>query len=214
MPFALAGGLLALSFGVVARGSGFSALEAIAMSAVVYAGAAQFAALAILTGGGTAAAAIGAAALMNSRYLMMGAALAPSLPGRAAARAAQGQAMVDPSWAMASRPDGSFDRPLLFGSSAAQYVAWIAGTVAGALGGGAIGDPRTYGLDAIYPTFFLALLLNEMRDRRSRAVACGGAAIALALVPFAPAGVPVLMASVAALAGLTSSARRAAGAGR
>ncbi len=207
MPFAVAGGLLALSFGVVAQNAGFTELAAIAMSAIVFAGSAQFAAIAILAQGGTVGAAVAAAALMNSRFLAMGAALGPSLPGRALRRAAQGQAVVDASWALAARGDGSFDRGLLFGSTAIQYVTWVGGTIAGALGGGVLGDPKALGLDAIYPAFFLALLLTEARSGRALGVAALGALIALALVPFAPPGVPVLVASLAALAGLTRTAR-------
>jgi predicted branched-subunit amino acid permease len=139
---------------------------------------------------------------MNSRFLPMGVALGPSLPGGAASRALQGQTVVDASWALASRGDGSFDRMLLFGSSAIQYTTWVSGTIAGAIWGEALGDPRTLGLDAIYPAFFLALLLIEMRSRRAMGVAALGALIALALVPLAPAGVPVLVASLASLVGL------------
>ena len=114
----------------------------------------------------------------------------PSLPGGPVKRAAQGQAVVDASWALAGRGDGSFDRWLLFGASATQYVTWQLGTIAGALGGDLLGDPDKLGLDAIYPAFFLGLLLAEARTRRAIAVAALGAAIALALVPFTPAGVP------------------------
>ena len=206
-PFALAGGLLAVSFGVVARQTGFTALEAIVMSAVVFGGSAQFAAVAILGQGGGAGPAVSAAALMNSRFLAMGAALGPSLPGGPIKRAAQGQVVVDASWALASRGDGTFDRKMLFGSSAIQYVTWQAGTILGALAGDVLGDPAELGLDAIYPAFFLALLIAEARSGRARGVAAAGAAIALALVPVAPPGVPVLAAGAAALAGLTRAAR-------
>jgi 4-azaleucine resistance transporter AzlC len=202
IPYALAGFLLSLSFGVLAREAGFPVLAAIAMSAIVFAGSAQFAAVSIIAAGGGVGAAVAAAALMNSRFLPMGIALAPSLPGGALKRAAQGQTVVDASWAMAARGDGTFDRWFLFGSTAPQYVAWLLGTVTGALGGDVVGDPGRYGLDAIYPTFFLALLFAELRNRRARGVAALGALIALALVPIAPPGVPVLAASLAAFIGL------------
>jgi 4-azaleucine resistance transporter AzlC len=205
-PYALAGFLLSLSFGVIARDAGLSAVAAIVMSAIVFAGSAQFAAISIVAAGGGLGAAVGAAALMNSRFLPMGIALAPSLPGNAAERAAQGQTVVDSSWAMAAQGDGSYDRWFLFGASAVQYVTWVSGTVVGALGGDVLGDPERLGLDAIFPTFFLALLLVEVRRPHTRAVAVAGAAIALALVPFTPPGVPVLAASVAALLGLARSA--------
>jgi 4-azaleucine resistance transporter AzlC len=202
LPYAAVGGLLSVSFGVLARDCGFPAVAAIVMSAVVFAGSAQFAAVAILAGGGTAAGAIAAAALMNSRFLPMGVALGPSLPGRPLLRAAQGQTVVDASWAMASQGDGTFDRWFLFGSTAPQYVTWITGTVVGALGGDLLGDSSRFGLDAIYPMFFLAILLPELKDRRTSGVALAGAVVALSLVEVAPAGVPVLAASLVALWGL------------
>src|SRR3954451_4087358 len=207
VPFALAGGLVAVSFGVVAREAGLSSLAAIVMSMIVYAGSGQFTAIAILAAGGGVGAAIGAAALMNSRFLPMGVALAPSLPGRALWRAVQGQSVVDASWALAARGDGTFDRWLLFGSSSIQYVTWTSGTILGALGGGALGDTDKLGLDAIYPAFFVGLLVSEVRSGRAIGAAAIGALIALALVPFAPAGVPVLAASLAALIGLSQRAR-------
>ena len=210
MPFAIAGTLLALSFGVVAQSGGLTPLAAIAMSAIVFAGSAQFTAIAILAQGGTVAAAVLAAALVNSRFLPMGVALGPSLPGGPLRRAAQGQAVVDASWAIAGRGDGTFDRWLLFGSTAVQYLGWVGGTVAGALGGNILGDPQTLGLDAVYPAFFLALLVKELDDPRSRLVALLGGVVAVVLVPVAPAGVPVLAASLASLVGLHASARAAA----
>jgi 4-azaleucine resistance transporter AzlC len=210
VPFGIAGGLLALSFGVVAKGAGLSPLAAIAMSAIVFAGSAQFTAISILASGGTVGAAVLAAALVNSRFLPMGVAIGPSLPGGRFRRAAQGQAVVDASWAIAGRGDGTFDRWLLFGSTAVQYFGWVGGTVVGALFGNVLGDPQTIGLDAIYPAFFLALLLNELGDGRSRLVAALGGLIAIVLIPVAPAGVPVLAASLAALVGLHGGSARAA----
>lgn len=202
LPYAAVGFLLSMSFGIFARDAGFSAVAVVVMSAIVFAGSAQFAAVTILASGGTAGAAVAAAALMNSRFLPMGIAIEPSMPGRAPWRAAQGQAIVDASWAMANRGDGTFDRWFLFGSTAPQYVSWVAGGLLGALGGDVFGDTSRLGLDAIYPTFFLALVIAEVKDRTTLAVAVAGGLVALALVQVAPAGVPVLAASLVALWGL------------
>lgn len=199
-PYAAAAFLLSFSFGAVATAAGLPAVAAVVMSAVVYAGSAQFAAVGILAAGGGVGAAVAAAALMNSRFLPMGVALGPSLTGGRLRRALQGQPVVDISWALAARGDGTFDRSWLFGHSAAQYLAWVAGTAVGVLGGGV--DVQAFGLDAVFPTFFLALLVGEVRDRRRLALALAGAAVALVLVPLTPAGVPVLAASTAALVGL------------
>jgi predicted branched-subunit amino acid permease len=206
-PVAVAAALLALSFGVLARNVGMPPLTVIAFSAIVFAGSAQFTAIAILAQGGGVGAAVGAAALMNSRFLPMGAALAPSLSGGPFKRAIQGQAVVDASWAMAADGQGGFDRHYLFGATATQYLAWVLGTVVGALGGSVLPEPETLGLDAMYPAFFLALLLVELRNRRAKGVAAAAALIALVLVPVAPPGVPVLAAAFAALAGLRGPRR-------
>ena len=202
VPYALAGFLISLSFGVLALDAGLPRLAVIVMSAIVFAGSAQFAALAVVTSGGGIGAAVVAASLMNSRFLPMGIALAPSLPGGPLKRAAQGQTVVDSSWALAARGDGTFDRWFLFGSTIPQYVTWATGTLVGVFAGDIIGDPADLGLDALYPTFFLGLLLNELRRPGGPGAAVLGGLVALALVPVAPPGVPILAASLAAFLGL------------
>lgn len=190
-----------VSFGVLAEPV-TGAAAAIVMSVVVFAGSAQFAALSVLTAGGGAGAAIAGGLLMNARFLPMGLAVAPALRGRPLARGVQAQALVDASFALASRGDGTFDRDVLIGSTLPQAVCWMGGTVLGALGGAAIADPETYGLDAIFPAFYLALLAYEIRNGRAAVAAALGAAIAFALLPFAPPGLPIIAASLAAVVGL------------
>ena len=200
LPYAGAGFLLSLSFGVLAEDVGLPAVAAVVMSAVVFAGSAQFAVLGILGAGGGVGAAVAAAALMNSRFVPMGFALGPSLRGSRLRRSLEGQVSVDSSWAMAARGDGSFDRVYLFGHTAVQYVAWVCGTATGVLVPHL--DARALGLDALFPAFFLTILVGELSSRRRLGVAGAGAVVALALVPVAPPGVPVLVASAAALVGL------------
>ena len=201
VPFAMASFVLAVSFGVVARPV-MGPVAPIVMSIIVFAGSAQFASLAVLAAKGGALAAIVAGALLNLRFVPMGIAIAPSLIHGRLGRAARGQAIVDASWALASRGGGRFDIEFLLGSTAVQYPAWVLGTVAGVLGGSLIGDPKALGLDAIFPAFFLGLLVPELRSRDGRTVAAVGAAIALLLTPIAPPGVPIIAASLAALLGL------------
>jgi 4-azaleucine resistance transporter AzlC len=202
LPFAAAGLALSFSFGISARAAGMPAVAAIAMSVLVYAGSAQFAAVAILAQGGSVVAAVVAAVLMNARYIAMGLALGPSLKGGRVRRALEGQVVVDASWALANRGDGRFDRHTLFGSSAPQYVAWVGGTVLGVFAGGALPHPDALGIDAVFPAFFLALLVGELRDAEAGLVALGGAIVAVVLGVLAPAGVGILAASVVAFAGL------------
>ena len=157
---------LGVSFGVLARPV-MGPAAPIAMSILVFSGAAQFAALSVLAAGGGALAAITAGMLLNARWLPMGFAIGPSLRGGPLARAAQGLTIVDASFVIASRGDGSFDRGLLMGATAVQGVAWVSGTVIGVLAGPVLGDPSSLGLDAIFVAFYLALLFEEARSRRA-----------------------------------------------
>lgn len=201
-PFAVAVVAFGVSFGVLARTAGMGAVAPIVFSATTWGGSAQFAAAAILGSGGAVASAIAAALLLNSRYLAMSAAIAPSLTGGALRRALHGVAVVDESWALSARGDGTFDRDKLVGVALTLYPAWLAGTAIGAIGGDAIGDPEALGLDAAFPALFLALMVTQLRSRQHVAAALLGGAIATLLIPFAPAGVPIIAASVAALVGV------------
>jgi 4-azaleucine resistance transporter AzlC len=201
VPFVLPTLALGVSYGVLAEPV-MGTIAPVVASVVVFAGAAQFAALSVLAAAGGAGAAILAGLLMNARFLPMGFALGPSLSGRPWKRAAEGQAMVDASWAIAHRGDGTFDRGLLLGATIPQAAGWIGGTAIGVFGGAELADPAKFGLDAIFPAFYLALLAEESRSRRSLTVALTGGAITLALMSFVPAGLAVISASVAALIGL------------
>jgi predicted branched-subunit amino acid permease len=172
------------------------------MSVLVYAGSAQFAALSTLATGGTAGAAIAAGMLMNARYLPMGIAVARALRGGPLRRAVEGQAVVDGSWAIASDGKGSFNRELLIGATIPSALGWWGGTALGAFGGSLLGDPKDLGLDAMFPAFFLALLVGELRNRRAVAAAALAACVALLLVPHVQPGVPVIAASAVALIGI------------
>jgi 4-azaleucine resistance transporter AzlC len=204
LPFALPTLALGVSFGVLARPV-MGPVAPIVMSICVFSGAAQFAALSVLLAGGGAVAAIAAGMLMNARWLPMGFAVGPSLPGRALSRAFQGQSIVDASFVIASRGDGTFDRGLLVGATLPQGTSWVAGTVIGVIAGPVLGDPLQLGLDAVFVAFYLALVVEEANGQRAIASALGGAAIALALMPFAPPGVPIIAASIAALVGLRTA---------
>lgn len=202
MPFALATFVLGISFGALARSLGWGAVAPIVMSAVVFSGSAQFAVASILGAGGGALPAVIAAVLVNARFGPMGVAVAPALKGGPLRRALEGQAVVDASWALASRGGGRFDRELMLGATLPQAAAWLTGTVIGVLGGSAIGDLERLGLDAVFPAFFLILLWTELNTRRAVTAALLGGALALALVPFTPAGIPVIAACAAALIAL------------
>ena len=203
IPLAIAVGLFGVSFVVLSASTGgMGALPAIVMSATTFAGSAQFAAASVLAGGGGPVTAILAALLLNARYLPIGVSVARFMLGGRVARFVQSQLVVDESWAIASRGGGEFDPHRLVGAGVVLWCAWVAGTVIGVLGGEALGDPAALGLDAAFPALFLALLVPQLGGRRARAAAALGAGIAVVLVPFTPAGVPIIAAASAAVIGL------------
>jgi 4-azaleucine resistance transporter AzlC len=201
-PIAAMAVLFGASFGVLARAAGFDAVAAVVMSATTFAGSAQFAAVSILGAGGSVAAAIAAAALLNARYAPIGISVASLFRGGFLRRAAEAQLVVDESWAIASTGPGRFDRGRLIGAGAVLYAVWVTGTVAGVAAGSALGDPKRYGLDAAFPALFLALLVPQLRSRRAVAATIAGGGIALALLPFTPPGTPIVAATAASLIGL------------
>lgn len=201
LPIVLPTVALGVSFGILARPV-MGGAAAILMSILVFSGGAQFAALSVLHAGGAALAAIGAGLLMNARWLPMSFAITPSLRGRRLRRAGEAQAIVDASFVIADRRDGTFDRGLLIGATLPQAVAWISGTIIGVLASHAISDPTALGLDAIFPAFYLTLLIGEARGRGAYVTIALAATITLTLMTFAPAGLPVIAACTAALLGL------------
>jgi len=191
-----------VSFGLLARVGGWGWVAPIVMSATTFAGSAQFAAASIFGEGGTVAAAVAAALLLNARYAPIGVSVAPWLAGPRWRRFLHAQLVVDESWAISARGEGRYDPRILVGAGLLLYVAWVAGTAVGAIGGQALGDPATLGLDAAFSALFLALLAPQVRRRKPRFVALLGGTIALALTPFTPPGVPIIAASVACLLGV------------
>ncbi len=199
IPLAIAVGAFGVSFGLLATSTGFGGAAAVAMSLTTYTGASQFAAVSILAAGGGAGAAIVAAVLLASRYLPIGLSVAPVFRGPALLRFVQAQLIIDESWAVSTRKDGTFDHGRLMGAGLTLLGAWMAGTVLGVIGGDFLGDPETLGLDAAFPALFLALLVPQLRQRTALRAALLGAAIAIALIPFVRPGIPIVAASVACL---------------
>jgi 4-azaleucine resistance transporter AzlC len=230
-PLVIAVAAFGVSFGVLARSTGMGRLAPIVMSLTTFAGSAQFAATSILGAGGGVAAAIAAAVLLNLRYGPMGLSAAQALDGPWWRRLLTAQLVVDESWALAQR-DGRIDRRLLIGAGLALGAGWICGTTVGVLAGDLVADPSSLGLDAAFPALFLALLVGQLarretqttagegrserpamvsrraswlRDRTRVLAAVVGGAIALALLPVAGPGVPIVAASLACLVGARRS---------
>jgi len=190
---------LAVTFGAFAVTHGWPAGLTILMSLFVFSGSAQFTLVTTLTSGGVGPAVAGAA-LMNLRFVPMAAATARSLRGGRWWRAVQGQAVVDGSWVSAQRADGTFDRDKMLAATLVQWPAWVLGTAIGALAVPSTSIIHTAGLDLVFPAFFLVLLLDSLSaSSRLIPIALAAAAIAGVSCRFLPAGVALLLASLAAL---------------
>jgi len=201
LPLVPAAFAFGVSFGVLARTAGVGRLAAIVMSATTFAGSAQFAAISVLGAAGGVGAAVAAALLLNTRYAAIGISVGPRFGGSLGRRLVESQLIVDESWAVSVRPDGHVEPGVLVGAGATLWLGWTGGTIVGAFAGGALGDPGRLGLDGAFPALFLALLAPQLRDRRPIVAAVLGAAIAFALVPLTPPGIPIVAASAACLLG-------------
>jgi len=203
--------VVAISFGAIAVSQGVGVWLVVAMSSLVFAGAAQFMAIGVLASGGGALAALVAALLLNVRHLPFGMAVADALGDRLVGRLAGSHLLIDESVAFAmAQHDQARRRAAYWACGLALFVAWNCGSLIGALAGQAIGEPDKLGLDAAFPAGLLALLMPSLRESPAAMVAALGAAVALATTPVLPAGLPVLL----SLVGLVAVARRRAPAKR
>jgi len=197
---AIAVGVVALTFGVLADAAGLELAQVIVMSSLVFTGASQFAAVSVVDGGGSGAAAVGSAMLLAARNALYGPVVARLLPRAWLPRAIGTHLMIDETTAMASVQDNDVDAADAFWWTGIWlWSLWNVGSVAGALIGSVIGEPETWGLDAAFPAAFIALLVPHLRAAPGRIAALLGAALAIATVPIAPAGVPLLVAALAVI---------------
>jgi 4-azaleucine resistance transporter AzlC len=184
--------VIGLSFGAIAVAAGTTIAQASAMSLFVFAGGAQFLAVGVTGAGGTAVAAVLAGLLLNARHLPFGLAIGDALGRR---RLLGSHVMTDESVAFAlARSDPAARRTAYWVAGITLYVVWNLATVLGALGGGAVGDPAAFGIDAAFPAGMLALLWPALADRPALRVAVAGAVVALIATPVLPPGLPVLVA--------------------
>lgn len=200
----IATGLYGASFGAISVASGLSVAQTCALSLLMFTGASQFALVGVLGAGGTGVSAAATALLLGTRNTLYGLRLAPLLGWSGGRRLGAAQLLLDESTAMSVTRETREDARLGFlVTGGTVFVLWNLFTLLGAVGGSAIGDPRDYGLDAAVGGAFLALLWPQLAKRSHQVVAVLAVAVALGLVPFAPAGVPVLAAGgVALIAGL------------
>jgi 4-azaleucine resistance transporter AzlC len=197
---AIATGAYGLSFGAISVAAGLDVWQSCALSLLVFTGASQFALVGVIGAGGAPALAAVSGLLLGTRNTLYGLKISPMLGWRGWRRAAAAHLLIDESTAMSVTRTSREDARVGFLSTGISiFVLWNLATLAGALAGDSLGDPRTYGLDAAVGGAFLALLWPRLDSTRNRIGAVLGAAVALAVVPLTPSGVPVLAASVIAV---------------
>jgi predicted branched-subunit amino acid permease len=206
----VATGAYGVSFGAVSVAAGLDVLQTCALSLLVFTGASQFALIGVIATGGAPISGSLTALLLGSRNTLYGLRLAALLDFRGWRRVAAAHLLIDESTAMSvNRETTAAARVGFLSTGIAIFALWNLATLAGALAGRALGDPRTYGLDAAVGGAFLALLWPRLQSPVHRVVGVLAAALALSLVPVTMAGVPVLAAAgVAVVAGLVTGRRR------
>jgi 4-azaleucine resistance transporter AzlC len=179
----------ALIMGALCAQKGMSPLETTLMSALVFAGSSQFVAAGLWQHPIPMFAIVAGTALINSRHLLMGAALAPNMGAFGRTRAYLSLFfMADENWAMAMRraAAGPLTASYYLGLSVPFYLSWVLWTTVGNLIGGVIADPKRFGFDFAFAAVFLVILLSLNKARRNLlpiAVSAVAALVAWRLLP-------------------------------
>lgn len=198
-------GLYGISFGALAVAAGLEIWQTAALSLLMFTGGSQFAFVGIIGSGGLAAApaAIGTAAFLGFRNGLYALQMSQILGAIGLTRLAAAQLTIDESTAVGvTQPEPAAQRLGFWQTGIAVYVCWNISTFLGAVLGNQLGDPKRYGLDAAAAAAFCALLWPRLKSRDAVAIAGVALVIAVALSPVLPAGVPVLVAALAALLAL------------
>jgi 4-azaleucine resistance transporter AzlC len=195
-------GAFGASFGAVSVASGLDLAQTMLLSLVMFSGASQFTFVGVASAGSPYAA-VAAALLLGVRNAFYGVTMSEILHPHGWTRLTTAHFVIDETTAMAvGQSSPRAQRYAFWATGLILCGLWQAGSLAGALVGTAV-DPDALGLDAAAPAIFLALLWPALKRTENRWIALGGAAVAVALLPVAPAGVPVIAAAgVAVAAGL------------
>jgi 4-azaleucine resistance transporter AzlC len=169
-------------YGLSAREAGFSPIEAVAMSTIVFAGAAQFAAVGYVASGLAWPGVVLLTALLNARHLLYSAALAPWLRDVPfVRRAVMAHLLTDEAFALSIghfRRIGRTDEcGYWIGAFASTFIPWNLATLAGVLLGGQIQDPTGFGIDIIFPAAMIGLAVGLITGRRELVAAIVGAGL-------------------------------------
>ena len=197
LSIAAATGLYGVSFGALAVAAGLTVGQAMALSLLMFTGGSQFAFIGVVAGGGSGAAALGAATLLGLRNGVYGIQLKSLLGLRGWRRWVGAQLTIDESTATAlAQTAADEQRRGFWAAGGGIFVLWNLFTAVGALLGDALGDPRRWGLDGAAVAAFLALLWPRLQQREPVALAVLCGVVTALAVPLVPPGLPILLAAV------------------
>lgn len=202
-------GLSGFAFGVTSVGSGLGLLQTCALSLLVFTGASQFALVGALAAGGNPLTAAAGAFFLGVRNAFYGLRLSQLLALPRAVRPFAAQWVIDETTAVTlAQPTRRAARIGFTVTGLSLYLLWNLTTLLGAVGAKVIGNSDAWGLDAAGPAVFLALLAPMLQTSTERRAAGLAILLGLGLLPVLPAGVPVLVAALAAPAVLFAEGRR------
>ncbi len=202
---------IGLVFGAVAAGKGLSGAEVTLMSALVFAGGSQFVAMDIWTHPASWAALAFSALLVNIRHVLMSASLGAKLQGFSGpAKYASMLLLADEIWAMAEMrtKEGRLTPAWFAGLAVPFYCVWVITSLAGALLGAFLGDPKVTGLDFAFPAVFIVLVMSFWKGRETGAVLVASAAAAVLTHHFLPGVWYIAAGAVAGVAVALLAGRR------
>ena len=177
-PALIAGAPFGALCGALAVAKGLSPAEVVAMSLVVFAGAAQFAAIEIWSAPVPVLALVVSTLLINTRHVLMGISLHPKLSALGAVQRVLGCfTLTDETWALAERrATARVVTPVYFlAMGIALWANWVAWSLVGALLGPVLGDPRRIGADFAFTAIFIALVVSLGSGRRAGGVVVASA---------------------------------------
>lgn len=175
----------------------------VAAAMVVNAATTELAYLAVCDAGGSQVAAVTAGWVVASRFGLLAVSLGARLQVGRLHRAAAALYSFDPNVTVAIQQHHARQVVRVFWRvTAAMMCGWTAGTVVGVFLGNVIGDGDRWGLDALFPAALLAIIGNLLRRRDGAAAALIGGGLCVALIPIAPASVPIIASLAGALLAL------------
>lgn len=195
MSVALPVGTYGTAFGASGIANGFTVVQTCLLSLLLFSGASQFAFVGVMGAGGSALSGIATGGLLGFRNGLYALRMSQLLQARGLKKFIAAQLTIDESTGVALAQEERGEAAMRYGfwaTGIGVYLSWNFFTLLGAYGAQALGNPSAWGLDAAVPAAFLGLVWPRLIDKRTQIIAVLAMVLAVLLVPFVPAGVPII----------------------